>query len=846
MKTLWFLLITSALVLSSPLIGGCDESESKQQFHDPVGKFNELRLELLAHDVIIQEALAKSEGSGDQTVIIVDDISEYYSHVIASELAALGQLQEDIAEYEFFTNVQLSEGEASEFWVLHGKFNGDLLTWQKAARMAGQACENWRQKLIYYAKAGDLDKVKEFIEAGWDVNYGQRKISHGKRTLEEALTANRYADYEHLGVVPALQSAIRAEFPRVVEYLIDNGAIIQPCTTFTEVVSQANLYSYRGDVSEWFAVLDRVREKDPKGPHACADDVELLVKANNSAELMQYLQEAGFDLLATDEAGVSLIARVLLSTRASIDVVKFLHECGADIDAVDGLSRTVLHLATKDGNNAVARYALESGCNAEALDVGGRNVLHYAAGVGNEEVLNLGIAAGLDVNQLDRDGKTPSHYAKTAAIREILAKAGAHQDLRNRGTGEGTCHLAFDSKVLELLDFTHKPDGYAWQLYYRMGDYYRSPDYFLNMAGYDVPGGRGELERRDLIARETYKLSLHDLFRLVCDYNRDIYLDAVEIHELMKTAGKQLLRVLERGPSGEPLPPPKLCSTIDTPNGSGWLMEYDPVQATQQPCELAFDPAVIDLLWFATRNDGWAWHLDLVEPAYSDSCKFYKAAEGGLYGMGGRNELDRRRFVARAKYGLTLHELFMLICEYNRDVFLNVDERRKLLMSTSDQRLRSALQHAPGKTSLPPARECAYTQSPDEGDQNYAVHCHLAFDPEVLDLLDFAHRSEGLSWQIRRLGPGYYASAEFYGWAASYLRGRQTEAARRDRVALGRYGLTLHELFKLTCDYNREIYLDDEEIAERLKTVRRADERQALNLGPFGQPLPPPKECTDN
>lgn len=120
--------------------------------------------------------------------------------------------------------------------------------------------------------------------------------------------------------------------------------------------------------------------------------------------------------------------------------------------------------------------------------------------------------------------------------------------------------LAFDSEVLALLDFGHQGGGYAWHVY-RLGDAYRDEQKLKYYATVDHPGRppitEGEYGRRDAVARAKYGMGLHGLYRLTCDYNRSIYLDELEIHELLKTATGDLRKRLELGPYGDLLPPEK-------------------------------------------------------------------------------------------------------------------------------------------------------------------------------------------------------------------------------------------------------------------------------------------------
>jgi serine/threonine-protein phosphatase 6 regulatory ankyrin repeat subunit A len=67
-----------------------------------------------------------------------------------------------------------------------------------------------------------------------------------------------------------------------------------------------------------------------------------------------------------------------------------LLEKGADIATKDTYQQTALHLAAREGHEAVVRLLIEKGAEVAAKDVKNKwTALHWAAGGGHEAVVRL-------------------------------------------------------------------------------------------------------------------------------------------------------------------------------------------------------------------------------------------------------------------------------------------------------------------------------------------------------------------------------------------------------------------------------------------------------------------------
>lgn len=111
-----------------------------------------------------------------------------------------------------------------------------------------------------------------------------------------------------------------------------------------------------------------------------------------------------------------------------IDVIRLLHEHGADIAAVDNDRRTPLHLAVTNEHETVALLLIEKGADSAIWKERSkrRMMIHIAAQQGYEKVVRVLLEMGRDVNEADDAKRTPLHLAAKhghlATARLLLGK----------------------------------------------------------------------------------------------------------------------------------------------------------------------------------------------------------------------------------------------------------------------------------------------------------------------------------------------------------------------------------------------------------------------------------------
>ncbi|KAH6721309.1 ankyrin repeat-containing domain protein [Leptodontidium sp. MPI-SDFR-AT-0119] len=82
--------------------------------------------------------------------------------------------------------------------------------------------------------------------------------------------------------------------------------------------------------------------------------------------------------------------------------------------------KTTLHLSTKRGHDKIVRYVIECGAEVNSVDSAGRTALHYASAGGHAEIVGILLDAGADIDAVDGKGWTALHMAADCGHVEVL------------------------------------------------------------------------------------------------------------------------------------------------------------------------------------------------------------------------------------------------------------------------------------------------------------------------------------------------------------------------------------------------------------------------------------------
>jgi ankyrin repeat protein len=161
---------------------------------------------------------------------------------------------------------------------------------------------------------------------------------------------------------------------------------------------------------------------EPRNPQPFTLEQRLLdaVRRGDRATLERAL-ERGASVNAKDDLGRSTILLAVKDAR-DLELVRWLHAKGADLDEPDAGGRTALSFAAEDGDLAIAQYLVENGAAVDRPDGQQRTPLFHAALGDHTDVVAFLAGRGADVNTRDRFGDTPliaacaKGHAATAAL----------------------------------------------------------------------------------------------------------------------------------------------------------------------------------------------------------------------------------------------------------------------------------------------------------------------------------------------------------------------------------------------------------------------------------------------
>lgn len=175
--------------------------------------------------------------------------------------------------------------------------------------------------------------------------------------------------------------------------------------------------------------------------HGRDDYLNTFLHTAKSAEFIDFLVEQGVDVELKNKGEYTAIQMF----RGNIEILKALVKNGANVNVVDKIGRTLLHLVTYTASDEeVAKFLIEKGLNVNARSDNGETPLHSMNIPAC--ILEFLIEQGGDIHCKNNNGQTPLHRMSHGDKKcsEILLKAGADP---NNMDNEGNIPLHYAGTI---------------------------------------------------------------------------------------------------------------------------------------------------------------------------------------------------------------------------------------------------------------------------------------------------------------------------------------------------------------------------------------------------------------
>ncbi|WP_460201825.1 ankyrin repeat domain-containing protein [Scytonema sp. NUACC21] len=241
--------------------------------------------------------------------------------------------------------------------------------------------------------AGDISKVREFIDSGIDVNcldsesgWTPLEIAANEGNLEAIEILLEAGASVHKGASTPLHLAASNGFTQVVNLLLETGK-------YAEKKKNQKFYN---------AFLTAI----------CGGYLEIVRSLLAAGANVNQVWDCGSSLHYAIQQGHKAIVELLLTAGASVDI--------RDPDEYGYQFTPLMETATevRDETGEIAKMLIAAGADINAKDINGRTPLILAAEFCNAEVAAILIQAGADINAKDNDGNTALMYASRNEVLE--------------------------------------------------------------------------------------------------------------------------------------------------------------------------------------------------------------------------------------------------------------------------------------------------------------------------------------------------------------------------------------------------------------------------------------------
>ena len=212
---------------------------------------------------------------------------------------------------------------------------------------------------------------------------------------------------------------------------------------------------HRGQIDMIRFLLDRGADpNEARYPQDCTPTTKAVERTN--PRIASNPDRTALDFLVAAGGRLGLREAVLLG---DVELARRLCDADPNLDVSSDTpfllwNHTYLKLAVWFGTTEMVRFLLDRGADIEATDENGATILSDAASVGDLATVSLLLDRGADINKVDWFGRSPLSQAERAGYREISDLLHARGGLSGLICAAATGRLGV---VRLLLSFGHDP-----------------------------------------------------------------------------------------------------------------------------------------------------------------------------------------------------------------------------------------------------------------------------------------------------------------------------------------------------------------------------------------------------
>jgi ankyrin repeat protein len=207
----------------------------------------------------------------------------------------------------------------------------------------------------------------------------------------------------------------------------------------------------RNYMAEVQALIDQKWKENPEEMKRVMEEIKAKEKKEKEKPKVETPKGVSFDPQLT----YRLILEMNQDSWDDVDMSKVqdLIKRGADVDAINKMGVTPLHLASYNNSIETAKLLIERGADVDAKGNGGWTPLYQATLYNFIEIAKLLLDRGADVKAKDNDGYTPLHRASRwnrIEIAKLLLDAGADVEAKDK-VGSTPLDMAQSDEMEKLL-----------------------------------------------------------------------------------------------------------------------------------------------------------------------------------------------------------------------------------------------------------------------------------------------------------------------------------------------------------------------------------------------------------